>query len=184
MAQEKKSVKDLLALDHSELGKMLDELFAAFEIGDVGRIYKHLDLFWARLAMHVRAEHLHLFPAVLGSVKANLQSREKNVPPFETVEKVIENLKEDHNFFMRELSAAVKKMRELSEGGEPEAEKSEKLKDTREKIIAVKNRLDAHNEIEETEIYLWADSLLPTAKRIALNEKMRKELENLPPRFE
>lgn len=72
----------------------------------------------------------------------------------------------------------------MREGGEHKANKSETLKDAREKIIAVKNRLDAHNETEEAEIYLWADTLLPTAKRIALNEKMRKDLENLPPRFE
>lgn len=52
-----------LADDHSEMDALLEEFFDALCCADVELIYQTLDFFWARLAMHIRAEHLHLFPA-------------------------------------------------------------------------------------------------------------------------
>jgi hypothetical protein len=61
-------MNNLLASDHDELDELLDKLFASFDAsGSVEQIYQKLDLFWARLAVHIRAEHLHLFPLILGA---------------------------------------------------------------------------------------------------------------------
>ncbi len=57
-------MSDMLTGDHLELDALLAELFLAFRDGDVELIYQRLDIFWARLVMHIRAEHLHLFPAI------------------------------------------------------------------------------------------------------------------------
>jgi len=62
-------MNDLLGHDHTDLGESLSELFAALNAGDVEKSYERLDMFWARLAMHIRAEHLHLFPAILRTVE-------------------------------------------------------------------------------------------------------------------
>jgi len=172
----------LLATDHAELDGLLDELFAAFEAGVVRHIYQRLDLFWARLAMHIRAEHLHLFPAVLEACLTGKQISRRATAP-EVARDKISALQKDHNFFMRELVSAIKQTRELlRETNRQEISKS--LADVRKTIVAVKIRLEAHNELEETEVYEWADDLLAAAERGDLNEKMRRELDRLPPRFQ
>ena len=173
---EKKEVNKLLANDHSELDEKLNKLFAAFETGDVEQIYQNLDIFWARLAMHIRAEHLHLFPAILHAAE--------KLPSSTRAQNVIEQLQNDHNFFMRELTGAIKQMRLLQENNSQEKPNLLLTIGTvYEKIVSVSNRLKTHNEIEETGIYQWADALLNPPERAALNERMRRELENLPPRF-
>ena len=82
---------------------------------------------------------------------------------------------------MQGLGDAIRQMRELR--GISQANKQLKFSALREKITAVNRRLERHNELEESEVYKWADTLLTDAGRAALNEKMRKELENLPPCF-
>lgn len=173
-------INKLLTFDHSELDDLLAQLFDAFETENIEQVYRCLDLFWARLAMHIRAEHLHLFPAILQSVKIKKEEN-SNVPSIKTVKEAITNLQKDHNFFMGEIISAMKQMRDLRESDQKD--KSKVLKEVSEKIIAVKERLEKHNELEETEVYGWADTLLQTAERLDLNEKMKKELSNLPPRF-
>ena len=54
-----------LSHDHHEVSEILKQLLAALHNKDVGATYSGLDLLWARLAVHIRAEHLHLFPIVL-----------------------------------------------------------------------------------------------------------------------
>jgi hypothetical protein len=51
------------------------------------------------------------------------------------------------------------------------------------KIAAVRTRLIKHNEIEETGIYVWSNSLLSEDERSELATQVQKELDNLPPRF-
>lgn len=177
----REEVKKLLADDHSELGGLLAEVFAVFETGNLERIYKSLDKFWARLAMHIRAEHLHLFPAILNALKSQSQTKEQNVPPFQKVQKAIEQLKDDHNFFMRELLAAIKQMRVLLEANQTDV--VSRLSDISRKILAVRDHLEKHNKSEETEVYKWADALLQATERARLNEKMEKEIGNQPSRF-
>ena len=176
-------MKNLLASDHSELDAILKKLFSALETGEVEESFKKLDVFWARLAMHIRAEHLHLFPAILGFFDSQNQivKENRNAPSLEIVHGAIEELRDDHDFFMHELAAAIKQMRSLRENNQ--ANNQDKLSLVREKITAVSRRLKKHNELEESEVYKWADALLSDAERAALNEKMQKELGNLPPRF-
>lgn len=173
-------MNNLLAHDHSELDELLAELFAALDSGDVERSYQKLDFFWARLAMHIRAEHLHLFPAILGAFEPESQTKQRRAPSFETAQSTIAKLHDDHDFFMRELISVIKQMRGLRENNQ---DASNRLLSVRETIAAVSRRLDAHNELEESEVYGWVDTLLSPSECAALNERMQKEINNLPPRF-
>jgi hypothetical protein len=100
----------------------------------VARIYATLDLFWARLAVHIRAEHLHLFEAILQAVNRKPGGVDTAPSPDEA-ERTIEELRGDHNFFMRELSQAVAVIRGLLT--EPETDPAEQLQTVRERIDAV-----------------------------------------------
>jgi len=51
--------------DHIALDEVLKQLKEMLTGGDIEASHARLDLFWARLAVHIRAEHLHLFPVVL-----------------------------------------------------------------------------------------------------------------------
>lgn len=158
----------LLADDHNEIDLLLEDALTALTSGADGEAYRKIDYFWARLAMHIRAEHLHLFPALLEmhpvESEGSADIREK-----------IERLHEDHDFFMRELVSAVKAMRLIDERNTAV---------TRDKVTAIleaiKTRLIEHNLIEERELY----PLVPaSAAGVGLTRSMKRELENLPPRF-
>ena len=169
----------LLAHDHSELDAALAGLVSALADGDAARSLERLDLFWARLAMHIRAENIHLFPALLRAADARRRSTPAaDVPESKEIHKLIGQLRDDHDFFMIELAAAVKQLRALCSRDQPGG-----LREVREKIDAVGRRLDAHNALEESRVYHWAALLLDPPAQIALNENIRRELENLPPRF-
>ena len=169
-------MRDLLADDHHEIDLILDELFGAFEKGDAAEVYQKLDLFWARLAMHIRAENLHLFPAILETAQSDEPNDLPASPNF--VRESIRQLKDDHNFFMLELGDAVKQMREIRENDRQDA----KLDDLQAKINVLRERLERHNELEESEVYSWAEALTPAEAEV-LRTKIQKEIENLPPRF-
>ena len=156
--------------DHVELGELLNQLDTAGKANDVARTHATLDLFWARLAMHIRAEHLHLFPAI------SRASNDHTLPPGEP-ENTIAILREDHDFFIRELAQAIAITRNAKENT------AEQLEEVNSKITAVRDRLVKHNEIEETGIYVWISSLLTEAEQSELVSLVQKELENLPPRF-
>ena len=180
MINKKPGTNNLLAHDHSDLDGLLGELFAALDAGDVERADEKLDFFWARLAMHIRAEHLHLFPAILGAFESEKQTKESSAPSFETAQKIINQLRDDHDFFMHELISAIKEMRDLRAKNR---DASKRLSQVRETITAVNRRLETHNELEESEVYQWIETLLDTPERAALNERMQREIDNLPPRF-
>ena len=166
----KAKADEQLQHDHAELGELLNELDAALAASDAARTHATLDLFWARLAMHIRAEHLHLFPTI--SRVTNGQTLPTGEP-----EHTIAILREDHDFFMRELSQAIAITRTIEE------DSAEQLEVVRKKIAAVRARLVKHNEIEETGIYVWSSSLLSEPEQAELTTQVQKELENLPPRF-
>jgi hemerythrin-like domain-containing protein len=172
---------DRLKQDHAELDGLLRQLNAALESNDVTRIYATLDLFWARLAMHIRAEHLHLFETILQAVNRKRGALGDDTPPIEEAEKTIEQLREDHNFFMLELSRAVAVVRGLL--ANPEADVTEPLQNVRKGVHAVQQRLIKHNEIEENGVYLWTRTLLSEEEQSELAALVQKELENTPPRF-
>ena len=166
--------------DHAELGALLNQLNAALEAGDIAQTHAALDLFWARLAVHIRAEHLHLFPMISRAARRVDVSNEI-LPPGEP-ENTIAKLRDDHDFFMRELAQAIAITRGLSAKDEGNA--AAQLGEVNQKLDAVRDRLVRHNEIEETGIYLWTSSLLGEAERTELASHVQKELANLPPRFE
>ncbi len=175
-------MNDLLGHDHTDLGELLSELFAALNAGDVEKSHARLDMFWARLAMHIRAEHLHLFPAILRTVEEHPPGADGDAPSLATAQSVIAQLRHDHDFFMHELAEAIKALRALR--ANPDARNiSRQLEDLRERVAALSRRLEAHNELEEKQVYRWTDALLAPAESADLAARVREELDNLPPRF-
>jgi hypothetical protein len=170
---------DILVDDHAEVDTLLGGLAAAFEGGDAREILARLDYVWARLAVHIRAEHLCLFPALLAA--AEREGAATGVPSPGEVRASVARLREDHDFFMRELAEAVNGARALAAGGG--AADVGGLEAIRDRVLAVAERLGEHNRIEEGQVYLWPEALLGAEARARLGISMRREVENLPPRF-
>jgi len=157
------SARRRLSDDHHAVSEVLEQLLTALDNRDVKTSYSKLDLLWARLAVHIRAEHLHLFPAVLG-----------RLPEAQTT---IDNLRSDHDFFMRKLARAVGTLRELRTRDDAA------LTGVADTVREVEERLDKHNEIEEDEIYAQAGIILTDPEQMQLVAQINAELENRPPRF-
>jgi hypothetical protein len=176
------SAEELLAEDHEALAELLSALLAEFAERDAPAAFAHLDLFWARLAMHIRAEHLHLFPAILGALPGDPGKCADGTPSTTKAREAIAQLRSDHDFFMHELARAVKIMREFptQNGSSNEAEV---LDNVRQIISAVNDRLKLHNTLEEELVYRLPEKLLEVADQSALEVQIRDELKNLPPRF-
>ncbi len=164
----------MLGSDHRELDGLLSEVFSAISDGDIERTFQKLDLFWARLAMHIRAEHLHLFPALVA-----LYPAADKVP--DTLPNILDDLRDDHNYFMRELAGSIKLLRSLAavQQSDPPAE----LGSIEQTLIVLRDRLTAHNEIEESQIYALAVDVPEPADGPDLEALINKELTNLPQRF-
>ncbi|HEY5884248.1 MAG TPA: hemerythrin domain-containing protein [Pyrinomonadaceae bacterium] len=171
-------MNELLADDHAELGNLLGKVFAALDADEVALSHASLDLFWARLAVHIRAEHLHVFPAVENAFD---ETHTKGLSAGEAL-KVIEELRSDHDFFMSELSEAVVITRNLVKSVDRQAD-VQRLQHVRAKVATVEARLAKHNRVEEEGVYLWTSSLLSETEQTALAARVQKELENMPPRF-
>ncbi|MBD0326817.1 MAG: hypothetical protein ICV68_10310, partial [Pyrinomonadaceae bacterium] len=104
-----------------------------------------------------------------------------NVPSAVHVQAALELLRADHDFFMVELAQAVNAARELFKGeDEPSADQ---LSEIKQRVLAVSVRLEEHNRLEEEQVYLWPEMLLSAGERAELSARMRREIENLPPRF-
>lgn len=146
-----------LSDDHEAVSEVLEQLLAALKDQDVKTSHSKLDLLWARLAVHIRAEHLHLFPAVTDRV-AEAQA-------------VVKSLRADHDFFMHELAGAIGVVRE------------NKLTGVADTVRKVAERLATHNEIEEIQIYRWSSTVLSESEQSELLARINAELENRPPRF-
>jgi len=97
------------------------------------------------------------------------------------VRAAVERLREDHDFFMRELAEAVNAARALAADDGPTA--GDRLRQIKSKVLAVSERLDEHNRLEEEQVYLWPGALLSDVGRVELNASLAREVENLPPRF-
>jgi len=150
-----------LSDDHQAVSEVLEQLLTALDNKDLETSYARLDLLWARLAVHIRAEHLHLFPAVT--------SRLSEAQP------IVESLRADHDFFMRELARAIGVLRKPGD----EAKWNVVVDTVRE----VEKRLATHNEIEENKIYRWSSTVLTEPEQLELLARINAELENRPPRF-
>ncbi|HEU4767404.1 MAG TPA: hemerythrin domain-containing protein [Pyrinomonadaceae bacterium] len=155
-----------MADDHVAADKLLKQIQGAIRSGDVSSALDRIDLFWAKLAVHIRAEHLHLFPALASSVDQG----------------VIEELRADHEFFMRELAHAIEAMRTLSNVTDEEVI-DKGLAIVRDMMLAIEQKLAAHNQLEESDVYRVAGTVLNEDEQAELARQISRELENRPPRF-
>ena len=175
----KNPVESLLEGDHASLGQLLSELDAELSTPNIARASELLDLFWARLAVHIRAENLHLFPA-LANAPASLFTGQDSLPTSEEAHNLLSRLRSDHNFFMTELALMIKVMREMTGS---QLVSVEEAGDLRQRLTAIAKRLEAHNRLEEEQTYLWPTLLFEEQELAALRASIAHELENLPPRF-
>src|SRR5690349_9954216 len=155
---------DLLSRDHGEVDVLLDAALNKLASANPAEAFSSIDMFWARLAMHIRAEHLHLFPALLNS-----SGRDELSDTPETIER----LRADHDFFMHELAEIIKTTRSATTGVETQIIP---------RLEEIKSRLEHHNAIEEEKIYPLR-RLLSVSESEQLDRLIEKELRNLPPRF-
>jgi hypothetical protein len=172
-------IEKLLVTDHSELDLLLQRTFEAMESGDAELTYRKLDLFWARLAMHIRSEHLHLFPALL-KLSHNPGAAGLSAEESIRIQELIELLHDDHDYFMRQLLAVIKTMRAAQ--GPLDDETEGNWRECRSSLETVRDRLAVHNTIEELEAYPMAARLLSIRDQKELAERLSNEITNLPPR--
>jgi len=176
----KDRVQSLLEADHQSLNSLLIEIDADINNPDISRIFAQVDRFWARLAVHIRAEHLQLF-AVLDKVPARLFSSRNGLPTADEAQELMARLRADHDFFMKELALVIKALRGVV--GE-EAARREAVVNVSERLRIIRQRLDRHNQIEEEEVYRWPSLLLEETALSELIDGLRHELRNLPPRLD
>ena len=146
--------------DHEDVHQLLEQLKKALHETDAGVARAVLDLFWARLAVHIRAEHLRVFPALLAAAQKNSSIS------LDTVPSVIAQLRDDHDFFMHELGSAIAKDGDIATI-----------------VKGVEERLAAHNELEEQQIYGLIGSILSEEEQAQLASQVNEELLKRPPRF-
>ncbi|WP_257311898.1 hemerythrin domain-containing protein [Geothrix fuzhouensis] len=147
-----------LTADHHEIDHLFGQARAAVEHKLQAEAHHALDRIWMRLAVHIRAEHRVLFPAVAEAqpdLGATLQS-----------------LREDHDFFMSSLATAVNAL------------KSPVVDWTAVKatLASVHQRLTSHNTLEENRIYSLAGQF-PEEQRRRLTGDLSRELAALPERY-
>jgi len=175
-------VSEILEHDHEQLSELLHGLKSNLHQHDAGQGFELLDHFWARLAVHIRAENLCLFPAILNA-PGKLFSNRGGVPSFEQAKTMIARLRSDHNFFMDELAKSVKMFRETIANAENPEHVLVQLATIRERVDAVSLRLESHNALEEDKVYKWPGLILSASDLQNLEAALRCELENLPGRF-
>jgi len=172
---------DILVNDHAEVDALLRGVMLAFDGGNTSEVFSKLDYLWARLAVHIRAEHLHLFPALLSAASTDGAGRPPGAPGASEVKASVEVLREDHDYLMRGLAEALNGVRTLAA---PDcAAHAGWLLRVRERVQAVAARLAEHNRLEEGQVYLWETTLLRENARAELRGRMKSKIENLPPRF-
>lgn len=175
----KQSIASLLEDDHESLAQLLAELDAELAEPNIARAFELLDLFWARLAVHIRAENLHLFPAI-ANVPASLFTGKSSLPTSEEAHNLLLRLRSDHDFFMKELAQTIKVMREIADKRQAD---DKDIGHVRQRMIIIKKRLEVHNRLEEKRAYTWPVMIFDEPTVARLRERLQHELENLPPRF-
>ena len=175
-------VLEILERDHKLLSELLHDLKSGLQQQDEKRAFELLDLFWARLAVHIRAENLCLFPAILNTPVEEFSNR-RGLPSFEEAKTIVERLGADHNFFMDELARSVKTFREILADPQSAQHVAETLETIRKRVDAVSGRLESHDALEEDQVYEWPGLILGVSELQDLRVALRRELDNLPRRF-
>jgi hypothetical protein len=171
----------LLVGDHVDLNGVLTKLKEALSSGDIETSHAELDFFWARLAVHIRAEHLQLFPSVIDRLGKVTLDR-AGAPSLGEGQLVVERLRADHDFFMHELARSINILRRLSNASDRE-KINVGLKTVQDTLLEVEKRLTIHNEFEETLIYRWTTLILNEQEQADLAKRINAELANYPSRF-
>ena len=148
----------LLAADHKEMDQLFLRGVEALRERDPGKAHPALDRIWMRLAVHIRAEHKILFPALAES-GAEVQAQ-------------VKDLRSDHDYFMAALAKTLSTLRD------PALD----IPSLQIEVEQIRRRLTAHNAIEESKIYPLVD-LLPPNQRQNLLEGLIRELAFLPERY-
>jgi hypothetical protein len=173
------AASDQLIEDHVALDKILKELKAVLAGRDVIAGHAKLDLFWARLAVHIRAEHLHVFPAVLSHLES---VKGGSAPDLSAAQSLIARLVADHDYFMVGLARLMKTMRELLKVSETEII-NEQAGYVSDMVDEIEQRLIDHNDLEEERVYRWVTTIPGSAHQEDLARQIIGELEKRPPRF-
>lgn len=170
-----------LAEDHAALATQFERFFKLLGEHRLKEAWELLDYLWARLAVHIRAEHHQLFPA-LRALPAGEFTGTNGMPTLEERDEALKTLREDHDYFMDELTWAVKTLKRVSEVPGDAGERGA-LEEIRHRVAGVVERLAPHNQLEEQAVYLWPDRVLGEKELEALAHAMQQDLDNLPPRF-
>lgn len=175
-------VSELLKHDHAQLSELLQDLTSGLHQHAANHSFELLDLVWARLAVHIRAENLCLFPTIINALSEWPSDRD-GVPSIVAAKTILRTLRADHNFFMDELARAVKTFRKILANAEDPRIVAEQLEMIRLRVDAVSLRLESHNALEEDEVYKWPGLILSASELEELPAALKRQLENLPQRF-
>jgi Hemerythrin HHE cation binding domain len=178
LEEMKNLVEPILEDDHRSLSHLFIELDGELAKLNMARSFELLDLFWARLAMHIRAENLHLFPALANASAAEFGGKE-NLPTFNGAQETLGRLREDHDFFMKELASLIRQMRLTAN----QHVSTDEVNELRQRLSVLRERLDGHNRLEEEHVYNWPSQLFDEHTLTELARRISHELNNLPPRF-
>ena len=83
---------------------------------------------------------------------------------------------------MRELGTTVNIMRGQQAASDKEL-LNKQFRELLSSVVEIQTRLTKYNQMEETHVYKWVNILLNETERLTLMARMRRELQNLPPRF-
>jgi hypothetical protein len=173
------ATETFLERDHASLGKLFAEFEAVLNQVDAARAFDLLDLIWARLGIHIRAEHLCLFPAILDAPAQRFTGSDR-LPGFAEAEAAVLRLRGDHDFFMHELAGAVNTLRRLKES---KAVSGREIEEVRASVERVRARLEEHNRLEEEQAYKWINIILNEEEQAELYGRVAAEFAKHPPRF-
>ena len=162
--------EETLSNDHREIDELLASIFGAIEMDSPDKLNGQIDQLWARLAVHIRAEHRYLFPVLIEAARKNAPTSELA----QELETVIDSLRQDHDHFVKVLAGLVAGTRE---------KRNIRSEDLELQLRELAERLASHNKIEEAKVYPLVEKLLPSPTAFGLQEQIRREIENLPPRF-
>lgn len=147
------AAEGILTHDHRDLDALAQDAFTAFSRADAVTAHTALDKLWMRLAVHIRAEHKALFPALVTAP--------------EGIQVLIQRLRVEHDVFMTTLARILTELRRPSADLPALAATFSEMHDL----------LRAHNELEEAKVYHLAGAAPDLAIRIA------GELAFLPERY-
>ncbi len=172
------SVKELLENDHREINDLFGRAMQALDGGRPSTAHNRLDLFWMRLAVHIRAEHKALFPrfeALRSRPDHPAAGRGKE---FETT---VQSLRREHDEFMLTLSESVATLKKVRRGADAK-EVAAKISAVKDRLTGLSERLSRHNIEEESTVYPLIDAWESPASAEALHRQLTAELQRLPSR--